>query len=233
VTESEGERPLSEAAEALDDHGRRLITDLTDFKVEKPKGKKPRSCMFTILWSGLVLAATFGLLYVLSDRLDLLSGEFEPLDASGTESTVTEQASTTSTAGTAILDSSDANNLKGTWAMYWTNANGSENQAFTIRFDGGDKGTLEILNDDTEFDTTFRFDGDRVWFTFTRIFDIEISDSQTIKWPEIRIFEGSFHGLDEISGEWAREDWDCVPDRDTPCKYHEDAVGDPARLVRE
>ena len=87
--------------------------------------------------------------------------------------------------------------------MYRTPTNGDERPAFTIRFDGDDRGTVEILNDDTEFDITFRFDGDRLWFTFTRVFDIEISESQTVKWPEIGIFEGSFHGLDEVAGEWA------------------------------
>jgi hypothetical protein len=124
---------------------------------------------------------------------------------------------------------SDADVQSGTRAMYWTNANGEEDQAFTIRFDGDDRGTIEILNDDTEYDTVFRLlDGGKVWFTSTRVFDI-----QGVAWPEITIFEGTFVRADKISGEWAREDWECLPGRDPPCKYLPDAVGDPSRLVRE
>ncbi len=47
--------------------------------------------MFNILWSGLILTAAFGLLFVVITRLDLFASGSESLDASGTESAVTDQ----------------------------------------------------------------------------------------------------------------------------------------------
>jgi hypothetical protein len=124
--------------------------------------------------------------------------------------------------------------LSGTWDMYATNSEGHDRQVFTVRFVGADSGTIDILNDDAEYDTVFRLlDDGKVWFTFTRIFPFKPTNSPAIEWTEISVFEGTFVGPDEISGEWARDDWDCVPDRDPPCEYKTDATGAPSRLARQ
>lgn len=122
----------------------------------------------------------------------------------------------------------------GTWEMNATNSVGHDRQVVTVQFVGTDSGTVHSLNNDTEYDRVFRLpDGGKAWFTFTRLFDIQIDNSQTIRSPEISVFEGTFVEPDEISGEWEREGWDCMPDRDPPCQYSPDAVGDPSRLVRQ
>jgi hypothetical protein len=147
-----------------------------------------------------------------------------------------EPAAPTDEPSTTVSTTSPANAgpLSGTWDMYATNSAGHDRQVFTVQFAGTDSGTVDILNDDTEYDTVFRLlDGGKVWFTFTRGFPFKPDNSPAIEWPEISVFEGTFVGPDEISGEWAREDWDCVPDRDPPCQYRPDAVGDPSRLVRQ
>jgi hypothetical protein len=118
-----------------------------------------------------------------------------------------DEPSTTSPANAAALS--------GTWDMYPTNSEGDDRQVFTVQFVGTDSGTVHVLNDDTVFRL---LDGGNVWFTFTRVFDVQIDNSQTIEWPEISVFEGTFVGADTISGEWAREGWDCLPDRDPPCQ---------------
>jgi hypothetical protein len=228
----DGNRRLGEEAQNIDDDLRGVVSNLTEFDVRKHKRSPLKSTNWLIL--AMVFAIAF-LVLIIGFGLRL----FEPLydrwsDPGGAVTgSPADLVSTASSLAPDIASSDAEGPLSGTWAMYWTNVNGSENQAFTIRFDGDDRGTIEIFNDDTEFDTHFRFDGDLVWFTFTRVFEIEISDSQTVNWPEISTFEGTFTGADEISGEWAREGWDCVPDRDPPCQYRPDAVGDPSRLVRQ
>ena len=129
--------------------------------------------------------------------------------ASSTGATVTDQGAASSgpISSTEGSISSTAGPISGTWAMYWTNSEGSESQAFTIRFTGGGTGTLEILEDYTEFNTAFEVEGDQVMFEFTRTFQVPIGD-----WPEKSYFVGVLTGRNEMSGEWAREGWECWAD---------------------
>ena len=221
----DGDRRLSPEEEVVDFHRRAMESDL------RPSDgrKKPGSCMFNILWSGLILAAGFGLLFVIITRLDLFASDSEPLNASGTESTATDQgaASSEPTSSTEGSISDTAGPISGTWAMYWTNVKKSENQAFTITFTGSDTGTLEILNDDTEFDTTFQVDGDEVMFEFTRTFEVPIGD-----WPEKSYFVGVLKGRNEMTGEWARQGWECWPDPDAGCASEVEWSRYPSRLIR-
>jgi hypothetical protein len=188
-------------------------------KPKKPSGgrKWPRWWRNPLFWLALILLAVW-LLFA----TNAAQWPWKNSDAA----TPADEPSTTSRV--------NAGALSGTWDMYATNSEGDDRQVFTVQFVGADSGTLHILNDETEYDTVFRLlDGGKVWFTFTRVFDIQIDNSQTIKWPEISVFEGTFVGADKISGEWAREGWDCLPERDPPCQYRPDAVGDSSRLVRE
>ncbi len=160
------------------------------------------------------------LLLINSNRSASVTNRSETPAASSTGATVTDQGAASSepisgteesTTGTEESISSTAGPISGTWAMYWTNSKGSESQAFTITFTGSDTGTLEILNDDTESNTTFKVKGDEVMFEFTRTFQAPIGD-----WPEKSRFVGILKGRNEMSGEWAREDWECWPDQDKP-----------------
>lgn len=53
---------------------------------------------------------------------------------------------------------------------------------------------------------TFEFDGKSVSFTFTRILDLDTGD-----WSETSVFEGMLVGVNEIWGEYVREDWRAFP----------------------
>ncbi len=59
--------------------------------------------------------------------------------------------------------------LAGTWDMYWTNSRAS-NKGLHHPFIGAETGTVEILEDTTEYGTEFMLNGDTLWFTFTRVF---------------------------------------------------------------
>jgi hypothetical protein len=129
--------------------------------------------------------------------------------------------------GTEGSISSTAGPISGTWAMYWTNSKGSESQGFTIRFTGGDTGTLEILEDDTEFNTTFEVEGDQVMFEFTRTFQVPIGD-----WPEKSYFVGVLTGRNDMSGEWARQGWECWAKPVAGCASEVEWSRYPSHLIR-
>ncbi len=200
---------LSKEAEALDGHARNLISDLTDLDVRssKPKKKRPIST-----W----MIALIGLLIIVTIVFAVF---YNPKDPDGAGA-----AATTTATGSAGADPSGP--LAGTWDMYWTNSEGVERKGFTIRFIGAETGTVEILEDATEYGTEFTLDGDTLWFTFTRVFDLD-----TGEWPETSVFEGTLSGSGEITGEWERQDWSCSPDADPPCSYGPKPLYFPARLV--
>ena len=112
--------------------------------------------------------------------------------------------------------------------MYTIGSDGNERHAFTLQFVGADTGTIEVVEDATEFDATFELDDDRVSFTFTRILDVLSGD-----WSEMSRFEGRLVETNEITGEYVREDWSCLPDRDPQCAYESEPLRFVARLVRQ
>ena len=176
------------------------------------------------------------ILLLLINRTAPVTGESAAPSDSGTESTVTDQDAvssepTSDTAGSisepeaSISDT--AGPISGTWAMYWTNSEGSESQGFTITFTGSDTGTLEIHEDDTESQTSFTVEGDQVRFKFTRTFDLEEPFGD---WPEGSTFNGTLMGRNEILGKWARQGWECSPDGG--CNHTADWSPYDARLIR-
>jgi hypothetical protein len=112
--------------------------------------------------------------------------------------------------------------------MYWTNSNGFEKPAFTIRFTGTDSGTFEILGDATVSDATFQVEGDTVSLEFTCTFDVPIGD-----WPVDSYFDGTLTGAEEMSGQWGRQGWECWPESDAGCGYEVEWSRYSSRLVRE
>jgi hypothetical protein len=112
--------------------------------------------------------------------------------------------------------------------MSWTNSEGNESPAFTITFEGTDTGTLEILNDDTETETSFTVEGDKVEFLFTRTMT---TDPATVL--EESSFVGTLTGPDSIVGEWGRQDWECWPDPNAGCRTTAYWTWYPSRLVRQ
>jgi len=228
------DRPLSKEAEEYDDLIRETHAAQEELagrrKADKPSGgrKWPSGWKNPVYWLALVLLMVWMVFATNAARWP-----WDDSDAADTAKQVDESSTMPSSAPDTV-SSLDAGGLSGIWDMYATNVEGNDRQVFTVQFVGTDSGTLDILNDDTEFDTVFRvLDGGKVWFTFTRIFPFMPSNSPAIEWPEISVFEGTFVGPGEIVGEWGRDDWDCVPDRDPPCKYRSDAVGMPSRLVRQ
>ena len=141
--------------------------------------------------------------------------------------------------GTESLDepegdgSSDEGHLSGTWTMWWVNANGQRSDAFTIRFNGVDSGTLEILEDETEIDTFFTVDGDLVTFGFTllRPLDPEYYTQESV--PAISFFIGEFEDANSVEGLWEREGYSCSPDTQPQCNLGTNPSTHPAGLIRE
>ncbi len=212
-----GDRRLSEDAQDLDDHLRGVASDLGLPGIKKKR--RPWKVTFLFL---IFLMAAIGVLFAVIFQPDLFTSQSEPLDASGTESTVTDQGAASSESA------SDAEgSISGTWAMYWTNDAGSENQAFTITFTGTDTGTLEIHNDETESQTSFTVEGEKVEFEFTRTMSTDIDDVL-----EESSFLGTLAGADLIVGDWGRQDWKCWPDPNAGCRTTPNWDWYPSRLVR-
>jgi len=209
--------PLSEEAENLDDHARGLISDLTELDVRRPKPRPAngrKSLVFLIL---LVVALVALFLF----GFGVLRPGWKPAEV---ESTV--RADT----GTSVAGSGTDGPLSGTWDVYWTNSDGEENQAFTIRFVGADAGTVEFVEGAYEvMDATFEVNGDQVAFAFTRIFNQADGD-----WPEASTFEGTLTAAGRIVGEWTRQNWSCAADLSgkSTCRYEPDLARYPSRLVR-
>jgi len=216
-----GDRRLSKEAQDLDDHLRGVASDLGPSN----GGKKRRPWKVTFLFLILLMAA-IGVLFAVIFQPELFTSQSEPLDASGTESTVTDQDSapsepTSDTAGS-IADGS----IIGTWDMYWTNANKSENVGFTVRFLDDEFGTIEFPYDDSAYDGTFDVVGDQISFGFAR--DLGSGGDTHAVWD---VFEGTMIGPDEVHGEWMREQWSCTPDAD--CTIEGPPLPFDSRLVRQ
>lgn len=215
---NDGDRRLSREAQDLDDHLRGVASDLGPSN----GGKKRRPWKVTFLFLILLMAA-IGVLFVVIFQPELFTSQSEPLDASGAESAVTDQG-----AAPSEPTSDTAGSISGTWAMYWTNSEGNESPAFTITFKGTDTGTLEILNDDTETETSFTIEDDKVEFLFTRTMR---TDPATVL--EESSFRGTLTGADSIVGEWGRQNWECWTDPNPGCRTMPNWDWYPARLVRQ
>ena len=87
---------------------------------------------------------------------------------------------------------------------------------------------LAILNDDTETETSFTVEGEKVEFLFTRTMT---TDPATVL--EESSFVGTLTGPDSIVGEWGRQDWECWPDPNAGCRTTPNWTWYPSRLVRQ
>ena len=214
---NDGDRHLSPEEKVVDSHHRTMESDL------RPSDgrRKPGSCMFAILWTGLTFTAAFGLLFVINTRLDLLASDSEPLNASDTESAVADQG-----AASNEQSSETAGPIRGTWAMYWTNIEGNEKVGFTLRFMDDEYGTVEFPYDDRAYDGRWDINGDQISFGFARDFDGP-SGSVT-EWSS---FEGTLVKPDLITGNWLRDDWSCTPD--DGCSTKPVPTSSDSRLVRQ
>ncbi len=114
-----------------------------------------------------------------------------------------------------FVDADGGTPLNGTWTMYWRNSEGSESAAFTLRFNGVNGGTVEVLNDETESDTWIEFDGDELRFGFTRTFTGNSYPAGG--WDEKSEFTGAQVSDGQFLGRWYRDDWECSPDLVPPC----------------
>jgi hypothetical protein len=214
----DGEAALSDAASELDHRARDTISDLTDFEVRKPN-RGLMAWRYLVAYFLLVLAIIVGITYAVR------SG------SPGSVTSVSLQESGDAGEETAPAVASTADHgglLRGTWIMYTTGSDDLERHAFTVQFIGTDTGSVEIVEDTTEFDAAFEMKGDAVSFEFTRIRTTEFGD-----WSEMSVFEGTFATDDEIAGDYVRENWSCLADRNPPCQYESGSLKFAARLVRE
>lgn len=222
VTDDGETRPSGEA-QTPDGHPRENASEPGPSDAPKKSG-----CLVKYIRALLIGTAVglVGLAAVVGLELELFAGGSEASNDSAAASTVADPgaASAGSDSDTEGSPSDAAGPISGTWAMYWTNSEGSENQAFTITFTGSDTGRLEIHNDDTESETSFTVDGDQVRFKFTRT-----HKTATGNWPEGSTFEGALTGPDAMVGVWARQGWECSPDG---CKHTGEWSQHPSRLVR-
>jgi len=139
-------------------------------------------------------------------------------------------------AGPVDADATDP--LSGTWNMVWRGDDGAEGTAFTLRFEGADTGTVEVLNDENESETWFELDGDVLRLGFTRTFAKPPSwpaDSPFPSggWPENTTFEGDRDSDGSFLGTWYRDDWECNPGLNPPCSYKDVRMSFAARAERE
>ena len=137
-----------------------------------------------------------------------------------------------------VVDADDATPLSGTWVMFWRNSQGSENAAFTLRFNGSNTGNLEVLNDDNESETWFELEDDVLSFGFTRTFEAPTNwpagnPFPPDGWPENSTFEGDRDSDGNFLGKWYRDDWECSPDVSPPCSYNLERTFFSAWLERE
>ena len=153
--------------------------------------------------------------------------------ATSTAPGVTTLDATEPAAGPGGEGSSDADPLSGTWTMWWINDDGSRSDAFTIRFNGAESGTLEILNDETEIDTFFTVDGDLVTLGFTRLQALDPKYYTQESVADISFFIGEFEDGNSIDGLWEREGYSCSPDGHPQCVLGTDPISLPAGLVRD
>ncbi len=210
-----GDSSLSDEAREVDDHARELIADLTGMDVRR---------RFTDLLNWRMVVAVFLLVLAISTAVVYTRRSTEPVAATVESAQALDPANRVS----APVGSAANDPLNGTWIMYATGSDGIERHTFTVQFVGSNTGVVEILEDTTEFDATFTLAGDQVSFTFTRILDLDTGD-----WSETSVFGGALVGADEISGEYARENWSCLVDRDPPCAYEAEPLRFPSRLVRQ
>jgi len=177
--------------------------------------------------AGFLISVLVVLAFVIfgGDDADAPSNEgAEPATELDQDSTATPEPDSADAAAAVpdFVDADGATPLSGTWVMYWRNVEGNDSPAFTLRFNGVNGGSVEVLNDETESDTWIEFDGDELRFGFTRTFDL--SDN----WPEGTPYPAG--GWDEKSefkftrvsdgqflGTWFRDDWECRPDRTPAC----------------
>ncbi len=219
---------LSDAARELDEHARDVISDLSDFDVRKRDESRT---------SRLRLAGYFWIVFALMVAIFVVVRANDSEPATTSSITTTSIAATMSGSEPGSLESDgtatattqlgDINGpLPGTWIMYITGSDEEERHAFTVQFIGTETGTVEILEDSTEFDTGYELRGDIVSFGFTRIRTTEFGD-----WSEMSGFEGTRATGAEFVGQYVRENWSCHPDRDPPCEYETEPIRFPARLV--
>jgi hypothetical protein len=130
-------------------------------------------------------------------------------------------------AGPEFIDADGSTSLTGTWTMYWRNAADTDSAAFTLRFNGVNGGTVEVLNDETESDTWIELEGDELRFGFTRTFQAPASwppgsPFPAEGWDETSEFRGTRVSEGQFLGTWYRDDWECRPDLTPPCSTKPD-----------
>jgi len=230
-----------------DDRGS-LVTILLFFEF----GYSLEQIVLAVLADGSV---EFGRGCLVDENGNVIGPEQSPKDAwvgwckAATSTTVTPADTTapgvTGPEGTESLDdesdadgSNDEGPLSGTWSMWWRNAENSENVAFTLRFDGLNTGTVEVLNDEDAFDSWFEFEDDVLRFGFTRMFEPPANwpagnPFPAGGWPENSTFEGTRDSDGQFLGKWYRDDWECRPELSPPCSYKDVRTFSVAWVERE
>jgi len=212
MSTDDGDQPLSDDAKAVDDKIRHVVSDLTDFEV-RPIRRVVNKVRVLSAWQ--IVVATVLLIVTLI----LLFGNFfgSHDDIERLNETIDQARYSEFVAG---------GPLSGTWDMHWTNVNGVDGKAYTVRFTK--EGTVWILEGDAIGHTEYSLDGDKVWFTFTHV----ISGSYHEDFSVVDSFHGVLNSAGEIVGTWERGGYECSPDNAPPCGLRPSSFFD-AWLVRQ
>jgi len=250
VANVDGDQSFSEEAQRFDNHARDLISDLTEFDVRKDEqshkqetGSRPPTELRAWLRLLVLIGSTAALFFAIfvayflarsndSDGVDAESpvvvstSAAIPAPAEGANMPPGSEPGTTAFTGTG--------ELSGVWEMSWFTSTGDYGRGgFTLVFEGTNSGTINLLNDDYEYDTAFGLDGNDVWFAFTRDFGTGGVVAPPGNVAGRSLFKGSFVGPDEIEGLWIRDDWSCDPDGNCEVTPGKEADGLISYLFRK
>lgn len=112
--------------------------------------------------------------------------------------------------------------------MHNIGSDGVERHAYTVVLVGGNgEGAVDVLQDATA-DGTYAVEDGQIRVVFTRTLDLD----QFGPWDETSEFAGAVIDEATIGGEYVRQGWSCLPDRDPPCAYDAPPVVFESRLER-
>ncbi len=124
----------------------------------------------------------------------------EPVETDGREDQAEVETEPVETDG--AKDQAEAEGpISGEWTLRWTNAEGNTSSAFVLRLNGVDSGTVDVLNDETDYDGFFELEGDDLSMSWTRVLENT--------GPSSDYFVGKVFDEDTIEGTWYRPGSEC------------------------
>lgn len=209
-------------AALLEDRTQR-IADLAEYmECEKVAGRQFREFVEELGRPAKLARLASGISEEDDDQLYMLCAAIRGDEILSAVLLVLEEGDDESTTGVTEVVS-EAIEIVGSWDMYNIGSDGVERHAYTIVLAGGSsEGSVDVVQDDTDFGTYTVEDG-QIRLEFTRRLDLD----EFGPWDETSKFAGAVIDEATIRGEYVRQGWSCLPDRDPPC------ADDPVPVVFE